>query len=208
MDVDSSLYVPLGDIDFPINDPFPGLARLRREAPVYWDRDTDSWAITTHADVSAIARQPDLFSSETAIRPTNGGELMLQFLSGSMLLSQPPRHTTLRKIVSRAFTPRAIAELEDFTRDMTVEILDRLVPGQPHDLVHEVRELVAGVICALMGVPREEHGRIAQMMDLALSVNSTDAEPFADTEGMLGAIADGMSYLGEFVAKCRIDHVP
>jgi cytochrome P450 len=208
MSIDSSLYVPLGDIDFFISNPFPDLAKLRREAPVYRDGDTNSWAITTHADVSAVAKQPEIFSSETALRPDNGGELMLQFLSGSLVLSQPPRHTMLRKIVNRAFTPRAVAELEDFTRNMTIEILDRIVLGQTHDLVHEIRELPVGVICALMGVPREEHGRIAHMMDLALSVDSTDPEPFANTEGMLAAMADGMAYLGEFVTKCRVDHVP
>jgi cytochrome P450 len=95
-------------------NPYGIWRRLRDEAPVYRNDRYDFWALSRFADVEAAHRDPKLFSSShgTVL------ELMSEnpFPTAQMIFLDPPEHTVLRALVSRAFTPRRVSQLEDRIR--------------------------------------------------------------------------------------------
>src|SRR6185436_8885539 len=107
--------------------PLDAFARLRRECPVYWQEERaildwpaggGYWAITRYVDVDFVNRNPQLFSSNlgaTQIRDPKPDELVYQ--RKMMLNLDPPAHSRLRRIVAKAFTPRAIGRLEAGIRE-------------------------------------------------------------------------------------------
>src|SRR5690242_21845237 len=118
--------------------PSEELAELRRAAPVWWVSqrrgsagfgDEGSWAVTRHADILAVSKTPDVYSStrNTAlIRFKEGTPRESIDMQGIILLNMdPPQHTRMRGIVSRGFTPRAIGNL----RQVLTVRAERIVVG-------------------------------------------------------------------------------
>ncbi|MDG2303546.1 MAG: cytochrome P450 [Candidatus Binatia bacterium] len=128
---------------------------LRDEHPVYHDTRRDQWALSRFADVQAALNDPATFSSEdTSI--SQGLLPMIQQLDS-------PRHDRLRALVSRAFTPRRIAEIEPRARAVAIELLDELRDTGRVDLLREfARHLPSRVIGEMIGVPAD---RIAMFME-------------------------------------------
>ena len=87
------------------DDPFPVYRQLRDEAPAYHDDDLGFWALSRYDDVVRALHDPDTFCSRFGITLEEGNSLPM------MLTTDPPDHTALRRLVSRAFTPRRIAAL-------------------------------------------------------------------------------------------------
>jgi cytochrome P450 len=103
-------------------DPHPTWRRLRDEAPLYRNDRHDFWALSRHADVEAAHRDPRLFSSaQGTVLEMMGDDLRT---TGQLIFLDPPEHTTLRQLVSRAFTPRRVALLEDRIRQICADLLD------------------------------------------------------------------------------------
>ncbi len=133
------------------DDPHPIWRRLRDEAPVYYNAAHDFYALSRFADVDAAHRDPKTFSSahgtvlEMMTPDTVGGDLMI--------FMDPPEHTRMRRLVSKAFTPRRIAVLEDEIRALCAGLLDEKVPQRSFDYVQDFGARVpATVIAALLGV--------------------------------------------------------
>ena len=110
--------------------PYDELARLRRESPVV--RVDDFWAVLAHADVRRVLRTPAVFSSQlggTQIRDPAPGDLA--YVRRMMLNMDPPEHGRLRGLLTRAFTPRAVAKLtsqiESWARSLVAAVADRQV---------------------------------------------------------------------------------
>jgi len=131
--------------------PAEELAELRRTAPVWWNSqprgasgfdDEGYWVVTKHADVLEASRGSSVFSSEakTAIirhgQPVTEESLMLQRLI--MLNIDPPQHTTLRGIVSRGFTPRAIRNLRESLTVRAERIVQTALAEGTGDFVADV----------------------------------------------------------------------
>src|SRR5271165_5231712 len=111
------------------------------------------YAFVSHADVAAASRQPDLFSS--ARGATSLVDLPPEFNEyfGSMINMDDPRHARLRRIVSRAFTPRMIKKFEDDVQRAAALIADELVATGPCDFVQHVSaRLPLKIICDMMGI--------------------------------------------------------
>jgi cytochrome P450 len=129
-------------------DPFPGYARMRQLGPVVDEGPGRPRMICGHPEVESVLRDPRTFSSN--LGPMMGGGMGI---GGSMLFLDPPEHTALRNIVSKAFTPRSIAELEPRIRELTVDILDRIPMGEPFDIVDELAiPLPITVIAEMLGI--------------------------------------------------------
>jgi cytochrome P450 len=127
------------------DDPFPEYARMRARGHVHRPRSGGSWIVCGHAEVESLLRDPRTFSSEIG-----GGQMGI---GNSLIMRDPPEHTRLRNIVSKAFTPRTIAELEPRIREITVDLLDRIVPGEPFDIVERFSiPLPITVIAEMLGV--------------------------------------------------------
>lgn len=143
--------------------PYEYFEYLRREAPIAWrehdDEDgTGYWMLTKWDDVMAVERDPETFSSfkgGTFIEPMGAGtELM-------MLNQDPPRHTRLRRLVSRMFTPRHLRSVEDSIRVAAKDIVTAAKTKGEIDLVTEVSaDLPLVVIAELLGVPQEDRHKV------------------------------------------------
>src|SRR6266511_1522572 len=136
---------------------------LRREHPVAWIDHVELdgpgfWALTKWDDVMAVERDPETFSSYEGgafIGPVDEGTRLM------MINQDPPRHTRLRKLVSRMFTPRHIRSIEGHVRTAAKEIVDRVAPKGEIDFVTEVAaDLPLIVIAELIGVPQEDRHRV------------------------------------------------
>jgi cholest-4-en-3-one 26-monooxygenase len=141
--------------------PHDMFALLRRVAPVYFHPEPGGrgfWAVTRYADVVRVSRDSALFSSG------RGSALLedqppdqLANMQLMMLNMDPPRHTKLRLLVNKGFTPRMIARLEDRVRQVCTQIVDAVATEGECDFVRDIAaELPLQVIAELMGIPHQD----------------------------------------------------
>jgi cytochrome P450 len=137
------------------DDPYPTWAALRDHVPVYRNDRYDFWALSRFHDVEAASKDVVTFSSaKGTVLERMGGDLAS---SGMMIFLDPPEHSRLRTMVSRALTPRRVAELEVRVRTICAELLDPWIGASSFDYVQDVgAQLPSRVISSLMGVPPED----------------------------------------------------
>jgi cytochrome P450 len=134
-------------------DPYPTYAWLRANAPVYWDAASNLWVCSRYDDVVRISKDPATFSSA-------GGVLMDSDQQVSLVTTDAPRHTRLRKLVSRGFTPRMVAQYGQRIREIVAELLDRMAPRGTADLVGDLAvPLPLYIIADMLGIRREDFAR-------------------------------------------------
>jgi len=133
-------------------DPFPWYDEVRRASPVMQDSDSGLWMLFDFASVKRAMDDEETFSSRV-VHPGGRAPDWLVFLD-------PPRHTRLRALVSRAFAPRSIAALEPRIRELSANLLGRVEGRGEMDLVGEyATPLPILVIAELMGVPAVDRDR-------------------------------------------------
>ncbi|HEX3921861.1 MAG TPA: cytochrome P450 [Streptosporangiaceae bacterium] len=154
--------------------PMAEFAELRRTAPVWWHPqprgtggfdDEGYWAVTRHADVVAVSRDSDHYSSweNTAIIRHQDGATRDQIeLQRFVLLNiDPPQHTQLRGIVSRGFTPRAINDLRSTLSERAGQIMRAALDSGSGDFVTDVAaELPLQAIAELIGIPQDDRRKV------------------------------------------------
>ena len=148
-------------------DPYPIYARLRAEEPVHRNEALDFWALARHADVWAAFRDTKRFSNRfgVSIDPSSYGPHAR--LGTSFLAMDPPEHTRMRGLVSRAFTPRRVRELEPRIRELCALHLDPLRDVDRFDAVADFAgRLPMDVISEMLGVPRADRERLRTWADL------------------------------------------
>ena len=143
-------------------------ARLRREEPVARcepDEGIPYWAITKHEDIVRISGQPERFTNRPRFKASAGNEEIAQARTLSSM--DPPEHRAYRELISRHFTPRALAKLREPIEAVTRELMDGL--GEPGETVGlDFVERVAApmpilIIAWLLDLPREDWSRIYRM---------------------------------------------
>ncbi len=131
-------------------DPFPVYAWLRNNAPVYWDEKNKLWIVSTYAEVAYVSKNPKLFCSRFGVTPDTDLQI-------SIVTMDDPRHTKLRSIISRGFTPRMVATLEPRIRDIVRECIDSLADKGACDFVTELAVPVPLLVIAeMIGIPHED----------------------------------------------------
>lgn len=183
-----------------IDDPYPVYAALREQAPIYWSEQTRCWVLSRYQDVSAALLDPQTFSSASGVFPTAGAPDMADLFLPMLIMTDPPRHTALRRIVSRAFTPRRIAEMEPHVEHLVDSLLDEIGDQESWDAVDTLTgPLPAIVIADLLGVPREDKDAFRTW-----STQLVQSSP-ADTRigGALEAAAALYEYFQSFIADRR-----
>ena len=145
-------------------NPYETWRRLRDEAPVYRNDKHDFYALTRFADVEAAHRDPQTFSSARGtVLEIMGPDLSR---TGQMIFLDPPEHTSLRQLVSRAFTPRRVSALEARVRELCGELLDPFVGASEFDYVQDFGDhLPSMVISSLLGLPREDQREVRHIVD-------------------------------------------
>jgi cytochrome P450 len=147
-------------------DPYPVYRELRDNYPCYRNDEVGFFALSRYADVLEASQQPLLYSSAegTTLEKLDTGALLPM-----MIFMDPPEHDVQRKLVSRAFTPRAISELEPFVRKTAIDCLDPLRAQGGGDFVEEFSAVLPmNVIMELLGVPAADRNMLRHWMDATL----------------------------------------
>jgi cholest-4-en-3-one 26-monooxygenase len=180
--------------------PIAELAEMRKVAPIWWNEQPEGvggfgdggfWVVTRHKDVKEVSRRSEVFSSQekTALpRYAEGSSLdQINASRGVVLLNMDaPHHTHLRKIISRAFTPRAIERLRADLAERARDIAAKAAAEGSGDFVEQVScELPLQAIAGLMGVPQEDRMKLFHWSNQL--VGDQDPE-FASNDGLTASV--------------------
>lgn len=160
-----------------IADPYPVYRQLRDDAPMYWSAETNTWVLSRYDDVSAALADPATYSSASGVFPTPPGLNMTELLLPMLVMSDPPRHTQLRQVVSGAFTPHRVAALEQTVHTVVRDLLAQTPSDGTWDFVSGFAgPLPAIVIADMLGVPREDHDLFHTWSDTLVQSNPIRGE--------------------------------
>jgi cholest-4-en-3-one 26-monooxygenase len=182
--------------------PLAEFAELRRTAPVWWNAqphnlagfgDDGFWVVTRLEDVKEVSRDSELFSSQEKLAIIRFDETMTpENMDANRLVllnMDAPQHTKLRRIVSKGFTPRAIAKLEDTLRDRAARIVHEAAKKSSGDFVQDVAcELPLQAIAELIGVPQEDRKKIFDWSNQMIGYDDPEyqVEPLAASAELVG----------------------
>lgn len=163
MTVRTGIYWDPFDVDLDTS-PYDTWRRMRDEAPLYRNDRYDFWALSRFADVEAAHRDPLTFSSAYGTVLESMGPAMTN--TGMIIFMDPPDHTRLRQLVSRAFTPRRVTALEPRIRAICAELLDAQDGRPTFDYVQDFGAILPSrVISELVGVPAEDQEAQRHVID-------------------------------------------
>jgi len=169
MSIASDTGVYFDPYDVAINaDPYPNYERLREEAPIYYNERYDFWALSRHDDVYKALLNWQTFSNTRSdiLDIIKAG---VELPAGVILFEDPPLHTMHRGLMSRVFTPRRMAALEDQVREFCVRCLDPLVGSGGFDIVAELGSMMPmRVIGMLLGIPEQDQIAVRNKTDANL----------------------------------------
>lgn len=175
--------------------PHEEFALLRKTEPIWWNAqpfgasgypDEGYWVVTKHADVRAVSLHDEVFSSHenTSLIRTNttsNQELHDASRDNIMLFLDGPKHAKLRRIVSRGFTPRVVADMRDSLDRQAREIVVAAAEHNTGDFVTEVAsQLPLATICELIGVPTDERQQVFDWSNRLVGGGNGDPEAAAD----------------------------
>ena len=193
-------FDPFSDDYF--DDPTEVYRRLREEAPIYYSDRYGFYALSRFRDVVAAHRDWHAFSSAHGVDlSTLSRDPGVVRRMRSIIMMDPPDHTTFRALVSRVFTPRAIAALEPMIRDVIVSFLAPLEDRETFDVVADfAAPFPIEVISRMLGVPEGERQQIREWLDLTLHREPGQMDP---TREGIGAMLEAVAYYLDLVAEKR-----
>ncbi|MDL9936469.1 cytochrome P450 [Gordonia sp. ABSL1-1] len=200
--------------------PVKEFAELRKTAPVWWNaqqpgkgggfHDGGYWVISKHADIREISKNNDDWE-------TNANGVIMRFddemtqdqidVTKALLINHdPPEHTRLRKLVSKAFTPKAVHGLEEKLDEAARKIVQQAADSGSGDFVHQVAvDLPLLAIADLLGVPEEDR---TKLFDWSNSMMNADDPEFTADPQMASAEILGYGYnMAEARRKCPADDI-
>jgi pimeloyl-[acyl-carrier protein] synthase len=188
-----------------VADPYPTYQRLRTEDPVH-ESPLGFWVLTRYDDVVATLRDPR-FAKEpmiTAVAARLG--IPPATIGLSMLDRDPPDHTRLRGLASKAFTPRVVETLRPRVQEIVDGLLDRVEGAGGMDLIEEFAyPIPVNVICEMLGVPVEDHEQFkGWSLDLARGLDSILLGPESEIAKRSGRAREGLTeYMRGLIAARR-----
>ncbi|WP_317444539.1 cytochrome P450 [Streptomyces collinus] len=193
-------------------DPYPAYAELRSRGRVIRYEPTDQWLVPHHADVSALLRDRRLgrtyqhrFTHEDFGRtpPAPEHEPFHTLNDHGMLDLEPPDHTRIRRLVSKAFTPRTVQALVPYVRNLANELVAGLVAAGGGDLLTDVAEpLPVAVIAEMLGIPESDRAPLRPWS--ADICGMYELNPSGDSaERAVRASVEFSGYLRELIAERR-----
>ncbi|MEV6645424.1 cytochrome P450 [Amycolatopsis sp. NPDC051371] len=199
--------------------PLAEFAELRRTAPVWWNPqktntagfgDDGYWVVSRHEDVKEVSRDSTLYSSSEKTAIIRFDESMTEDRLNAnrlvLLNMDAPQHTKLRKIVSKGFTPRSIAKLEDTLRDRAERIVHEARKKGTGDFVTDVAcELPLQAIAELIGIPQEDRLKIFDWSNQMVAYDDPEyeVEPLEASAQLIGYAWN----MAEDRRKCPMDDI-
>ena len=165
-----------------LRDPFPLYRRMRGEDPVHWSPRLKSWVLTRYDDVKAVLLDKEISSDR--LRPyfatLPGAEAarigqIIRYLTHWMVFRDPPEHTRLRRLTSKVFHVKSMQAMRPRIEALTRWLSERIGARPEFDFIGDFAgPLPALVIMDMLGVPREELGRVKRLSDdMALFIGSS-----------------------------------
>ena len=193
-------------------DPYPFYHRLRAADPVHWSDIAGRWVLTRHTDCVAVLRDAMRFSAdpytweafEEFIQTQGGGDgPLLRMQTNWMLMKDPPDHTRLRTIVTKAFTPRVAEGMRPRIQAIVDGLLDKVRAAGTADLIADFAyPLPTMVICEMLGVPVEDQEQFkVWTRDLARSLDPIITPEIIDAANQ--ATVAFYEYFRRLIAKRR-----
>ncbi len=186
--------------------PHEAFDTLRRSDPIHWHPEPDGpgfWAVTRHADVVAISRDSETYSSELGATfiDTQTDEALAQ-MRLTILNMDPPKHNRYRRLVSKGFTPRVIAQLEEQIVRRARRIVDDVCELGQCDFVADVAaKLPLEIICEMIGLPESDWHRMFELSNTMVAFD--DPELQATPEDGLAAATEIFLYCDAIAADRR-----
>ncbi len=196
-------------------DPYPAYQRLREGDALHWSEAWGAWLQTRFDDVVASLRDHELFSSQGRLVElidalpadirASAQPLREHFATSGLIHSDPPDHTRMRSLISKAFSPRVIAALEPRIVQIVEGLLDRVDRDEPFDVVAMLAyPLPAIVIAELLGALPEDRDRFRAWSDGIVAFQGQgraipEAVPISAT-----AVTEMRAYIGELIAARRV----
>jgi len=187
-----------------VDDPYPIYARLRATSPVH-PLAPGSWLLTRHADVLAAYRHPALMSDKQAeFGPRLGvGTAIFEHHTTSLVFSDPPRHTRVRRLLMGALNQRAIARMESPLAAQVQQLLDGLAAHDAPDLIeHFAAQIPVEVIGNLLAIPQAERAPLREW-SLAILSALEPAPPAAVLARANAAVDEFCAALRQLVSERR-----
>jgi cytochrome P450 len=158
-------------------------ARLRAENPISFCEEPEYqgfpagpgyWSLTRYDDVWHVSRHPELFQSGKGVNVADMPTEIAEFF-GSMIAMDAPRHSQLRGLVQRGFTPKHIRQIDEYIDIKAKQIVDRVAPMGECDFVTEIAaQLPLQIICDMLGIPASQHQRIFELTNIILGVGDPE----------------------------------
>ena len=183
-----------------LRNPYPLYEQIRAGTPVVHDPRADLWMVFDYDGVKRVLMDHDAFSSRAA--PPGGQPL------DWLIFFDPPQHTKLRALVTRAFTPRVVAGLETRIAQIVRELLDRVVVRGEMDVAADLAvPLPLTVIAEMIGIPPEDRAQFRRWSDAVLRLSDTIAQPGEEAQRAVAAFRaateEMRSYLVDLIAARR-----
>ncbi|GLI05594.1 putative cytochrome P450 YjiB [Paenibacillus tyrfis] len=151
-------------------NPFRWYRKMREEAPVRWDEERRTWDVFGYEEVKTVLDRKEVFSS----RVFRDGKSLFE---NGLLNLDPPKHTQMRDIVNKAFTPKAMKDWEPRIQAITNELLDDIEGEREIDLVEQLSyPLPVRVIAEMLGVPAKDKRKFKDWSDQAVAGPANNSE--------------------------------
>lgn len=182
-------------------DPYPYYERLREEHPIYYNERLDCYVLSRYEDIYRALRKPQLFSSAQGLTPEKD-EIGTLGLPPTFIMMDPPDHTRLRRLITKAFTPDTVKAMEPKIRAFVVERIEAMktkaADGQVVDLIPEIASpLPTMVVADLLGVPPEDREKFDPWSD---AITSASADFTLDVQNAIDAVQGLVTY---FSGMCQ-----
>ncbi|MGX1811723.1 cytochrome P450 [Nocardia sp. NPDC055321] len=201
-------------------NPVREFAELRSTAPVWWNAQTDEqsggfhdggfWVVSKHEDIKEISRSHELYSAQLkgAVIRLPGQVTIEQIeLTGALLVNMdPPKHTKIRRIISKGFSPRAVEGLRAALSERATAIVAAAKDAGGGDFVEQVAaELPLQAIAELLGIPQADRGKLFEWSNQMLNYDDPEYGDTATTDSSTNASVEILGYSWNLAEQRRAD---
>jgi cytochrome P450 len=196
-----------------LQNPFPFYSRLREEDPVHYDRTLNAWLVSRYADVRTVLLDAEAFSMERGWSTNYAHGFLEEFIEilkrdgggffPDVIMTDPPRHTRVRKLMEQAFTAHRVKALEAGITERVVRFLDQLPHAGEIDGINDLAmPLTIDILAEQLGIPHEYQARIARWT-LALSAQVGRMQDRDEMRANAADICEMQQYIIAMIAERR-----